>query len=234
MSKQLFNRKDITGGIHGNHHVYWVPLELFNVLPIKRWKHNRPADEDRVKEIHEHMKLTGRMDGIIYLACINDELVCYESNHRREALKGLTNLATVLVDVLWDTNHDAVKEEFLRINKAVSVPELYLEQEPNLNLYDGLKEAVDAFCENYKKLKSPSNHPQRPNFNRDTIFDEFYRVMKENNITVYELSNRLMTLNSEMAKRDKSKLSKRVIEKCEETNLWLFAWSSKLNAKELM
>lgn len=233
MSKQLFNQESISGGAHGSHHVYWIPIKVFNAIPIKRWKHNRPPDEDRIKEIQEYMKAKGRMDGMIYVACINDELVCYESNHRREALKGLDNLAMILVDVIWDATNDVVKEEFFRLNKAVSVPELYLEEEKVINLYDGLKEAVDSFCENYKKLKSSSNHPQRPNFNRDTILDEFYRVMKENNIGIDIFSRKLMKLNSDMSRRDKSKLSDKIIKKCEESNLWLFAWSSKLNAKEL-
>lgn len=233
MPKQLFESKEITGGPHGSHSMYWVPVKLLNSFPIKRWKHNRPADEDRVTEIREAIKSKGRMDGQIYIASINDELVCYESNHRREALKGLDNLAMILVDVIWNATHELVKEEFLRLNKAVSVPELYLEEEKVINLYEGLKEAVDSFCENYKKLKSSSNHPQRPNFNRDTILDEFYRVMKENNIGIDELSKRLMRLNADMSKRDKSKLNERVVKKCEESNLWLFAWSSKLNEKEL-
>lgn len=233
MSRQLFELKEVIGGAHGTHYVYWVPVKLFNSFKINRWKHNRPPDEDRIIEIRDHMKKSGRMDGIIYLACVNDELVCYESNHRREALKGIDTLATVLVDVLWDATNDIVKEEFLRLNKSVSVPELYLEEENIINLYEGLKDAVDLFCENYKKLKSSSNHPQRPNFNRDTVLDEFYRVMKENNIGINELSRRLMKLNSDMAKRDKSKLSQKVIKKCEESNLWLFAWSSRLNEKEL-
>jgi hypothetical protein len=233
MSKQLFNSAEISGGPYGSHSMYWVPVKLLNSFKINRWKHNRPPDEERVTEIREAIKSKGRMDGCIYLACINDELVCYESNHRREALKGLDNLAMILVDVIWDATHEVVKEEFLRLNKAVSVPELYLEEEKVVDIFEGLKDAVDSFCENYKKLKSASNHPQRPNFNRDTVLDEFYRVMKENNITIDQLSKRLMRLNADMAKRDKSKLSEKVIKKCEESNLWLFAWSSKLNEKEL-
>jgi hypothetical protein len=37
-----------------------------------------------------------------------------------------------------------------------------------------------------------------------------------------------------MAGRDKSKLAQKVIDKCEKSGLWLFAWSSKLNASELV
>jgi hypothetical protein len=35
-------------------------------------------------------------------------------------------------------------------------------------------------------------------------------------------------LNLEMSLRDRKKLSPKVIQKCEESGLWLFAWSSKL------
>jgi hypothetical protein len=36
-----------------------------------------------------------------------------------------------------------------------------------------------------------------------------------------------------MAQRDRRRLTPKVIAKCEAAGLWLFAWSDKLNAKEL-
>ena len=110
----------------GNHSVCWIPGDAFNKLPIRRWKYNRPSDEDRVKEIHEYMKISKRVDGIIYLACINNELVCYEANHRREAMKGIDGLHNVVIDIIWNATDELIKQEFLRLNKAISVPELYL------------------------------------------------------------------------------------------------------------
>jgi hypothetical protein len=223
--------KNAIGGAHGSHHVYWVPLKVFNTLPIASWKHNRPPDVVRITEIHEFMKGSKRMDGMIYLACINHQLVCYESNHRREALKGLTEVADILVDVIWNATDDMVKQEFLRLNKSVSVPELYINEEEVPRAV--MSAAIDAFCTNYKSLRSPSSHPQRPNFNRDKLTDEFYRVTKELHIGVDELMARLTRLNQVMASRDRRKLSPKVIEKCELAGLWLFAWSATLNIKEL-
>ena len=224
--------KNAEGGPHGTHHVYWVPLKVFNTLPITSWKHNRPPDEGRIYEIHEFMKTSKRLDGMIYLACINHTLVCYESNHRREALKGLTEVADILVDVLWDATDEMVKAEFLRLNKAVSVPELYVtEEEVPLSV---VREAVDAFCKNFRPLQSPSPHPHRPNFNRDNLMDEFYRMMKELHIGIDELMDRLTRLNQSMAVREHRNLPPKVIAKCEATGLWLFAWSAKLNAKDLV
>jgi hypothetical protein len=221
------------GGPHGSHHVYWIPVDVFNRLPIDTWKHNRPPDIERVAEIRAFMQESKRVDGLIYLACVNNKIVCYESNHRREALKeGMpSDMAHILVDVLWNATDDQVKQEFLRLNKAVSVPELYVTaEEVPLEM---VRNAVDGFCANYKSLKSPAANPQRPNFNRDRLMDEFYRVMKENRIGMDELMVRLTRQNQAMAQRDRRRLTPKVIAKCEAAGLWLFAWSDKLNAKEL-
>lgn len=230
---QKYLHDNATGGPHGTHSVYWITADTFSQLPIKPWKFNRPPDVDRITEINRHMNETKRMDGILYLACVDNEIICYESNHRREALRGLDGMHPLLVDIIWDATDEMVKEEFLRLNKAVSVPELYIAEEADV-VITGIKDAVDKFCENYASHKVGSNRPQRPNFNRDTVIDEFYRVMKENRIGIDEFVIRLQRLNAEMAGRDKTKLAQKVIDKCEKSGLWLFAWSSKLNASEIV
>lgn len=227
----------VSGGPHGNdHYVLWIPPKVFNELPIKLWKYNRPPDEDRVNEIRSYMEISKRMDGIVYLAHLDGELVCYESNHRRQALKEIedvSGMAYVLVDVLEHATHEKIRNEFNRLNKAISVPELYTIDEPEIRIEE-LRDVVDNFCKNYASCKVNTNHPQRPHFNRDMLTDEFYRVMKENGIGMDTFITRLTELNRRMSMRDKSRLTPKVIEKCQRSGLWLFAWSSKLNTKELM
>jgi hypothetical protein len=222
-----------SGGPHGSHAIYWVPIAVFNDLPITLWKHNRPPDAGRVAEIHAYMTESKRMDGIIHLAFVNNQLVCYESNHRREALKGLTDMAHILVDVMWEATDELVKQEFFRLNKSVSVPELFVTPDAGETLIAEVRDAVEGFCRNYPSLRTSTARPQRPNFNRDMLTDEFYRVMRENDIGVKELGDRLMRLNRAMSQRDRRRLSEKVIAKCQATDLWLFAWSATLNAKEL-
>jgi hypothetical protein len=233
----LGRTQDVTGGQHGqDHYVYWVPARVLNELPIKLWKYNRPPDPDRVTEIRLHMETSKRMDGVIYLAHLSDELVCYESNHRRQALKEMKSvdgMAYILVDVLENATHEKIRDEFNRLNKAVSVPEIYITPEPKISLEE-LRELTDGFCKNYASCKVNSNRPQHPNFNRDMVSDEFYRIMKETNLSVNEFTNRLTQVNRDMSMRDRRKLSAKVIEKCEKSGLWLFAWSSKLNAKDFV
>jgi hypothetical protein len=203
---QDFLRQKATGDAHGSHFVYWVPIGVFKQLPIYRWKFNRPPDETRVAEIRTYIETSKRMDGIVYLACIDDQLVCYESNHRREALKTVTDVAPILVDIIWDATDDMIKQEFLRLNKCVSVPELYITDVPTTVDTTALRELVDGFCKNYSSMKVSSNRPNRPNFNRDMLLDEFYRILTETQISVPELATRLQHLNTILSNKDRKGL----------------------------
>ena len=224
---QQYLKDNSSVDVQGSHSVYWMPADVFMKLPIKRWKYNRPEDTTRVAEIREWINTSKRVDGVIYLACIDNELVCYESNHRREALKGVGGVHNILVDIIWDTTDEGIKQEFMRLNKAVSVPELSVTDEPTIAIQE-IRNIVDSFCDNYKKLRVSTNRPQRPNFNRDMLTDEFYRIMKEHSLNANQFVEYITNLNREMSMRDKSKLSAKVIQKCEESGLWLFAWSSKI------
>lgn len=231
----LANKEGVSGDHHGNnHYVYWIRAKVFNELPIEVWKYNRQVDQDRVNEIRAFMETSKRVDGMIYLAHLNDKLVCYESNHRRQALKEIANVdgfAYILVDVLEHATHEKIRDEFNRLNKAVSVPEIYVVNEPEIGIED-LTNLVKDFCKNYASHKVNTNHPQRPNFNREIITDEFYRIMKENAIGIEEFTNRLTHVNRQLSLRDRSKLTQKVVEKCEKSGLWLFAWNSKLNVDD--
>ena len=229
-----FLDENAKGGQHGSHYIYWVPPNVFDELNIERWKFNRPADQDRVKAIHEYMKISKRVDGMIYIAMIDNKLVCYDGNHRREALKNVPNMNQILVDVLWIADDKIIGEEFRRLNESVSVPEFYNAVEADNAFRESIRSAVDMFCKNYKDHKVTSKNPHRPNFNRDVFCDDFYRIMNELNIGVEELMGKLTRLNQEMMNRDKGTLPEKVVSKCEKSGLWLFAWSSRLNSVELV
>jgi hypothetical protein len=225
---------NVAGGDHGSHYVYWVPLHIFNDLGIERWKYNRPPDADRVAEIHAFVKQSGRLDGMMYLACVNKKLYCYESNHRREALVGITEIAPILVDIMWDATHEQVKAEFLRLNKAVSVPELYVTDEPMADM-DSILAARKAFCEKYKPLKVTTGRPQRPNFNSDNLLDDFVAITKEHKISAEEMMRRLDNLNVRLShKATDAKLSDKVRDKCTQSGLWLFASTGRLDPKDVV
>jgi hypothetical protein len=216
----------------GNHQVWWVPVKLFNQLPIEKWEFNRDPDMDRVADIRNHVLQAKRVDGIIQLAVIGKKIVCYESNHRRMALEGIEDCADVLIDVFLNASDELLKEEFRRLNKAVSVSELYIAEKPVD--FGELVAARDAFCKRYAGIKSTSPNPHRPSFEQNGLLNDFAQITKENKISVAEMMKRLEALNAEMATRDRKKLKEGVIEKCIKSGCWLFAWERRLNAKELV
>ena len=233
IKEYLANPAHASADIQGRHTVYWMPCETFTKLKVKMWRYNRPIDEGRVAEIRDWISVSKRVDGVIYLACVDDELVCYESNHRRMAIRGMEGIHNILVDILWDATDEEVKQEFQRLNKAVSVPELYVADVPIVSEAE-LRPVVTTFCANYSGHSSSSKNPQRPNFNRDNLMDQFYRLCGELQIKPDELKNRINKLNGDLAARDRTGLSSRIVEKCSKSGLWLFAWSTDLCAKDLV
>lgn len=211
--------------------VYAVPMHIFKTLDVRQWKFNRPPDMSRIPEIHKWMKEFHRMDGVLNLAYIQNEgLVCFEGNHRRLALDGLD--IKVLLDIVWNATDEIVKHEFQRLNKSVSVPDLYV-VENDANLRIQIEDAVSAFRKKYPTHESSSGRPIRPNFNRDKLTDEFTRLQKELNISVPELVQRLEKLNEKYKTKDRSKLSTNIQVKCSLSDLWLFAWSQSISTNEL-
>jgi hypothetical protein len=229
----LANPANASSDVQGKHTVYWMPHNTFAKLKIKMWKYNRPVDEERVKDIRDWIAESKRVDGVIYLACVDNEIVCYESNHRRLAIAGLEGIHNILVDILWDATDEDVKAEFVRLNKAVSVPELYVAAVPTVSETE-LRPVVEEFCERFKSHRSGKDKCQRPNFIRDNLMDQFYRLCGELQVGPRELLERIARFNATLANKDKSKLSATIVKKCTESGLWIFAWSTQLCAKDLV
>jgi len=233
--KYLAESPNVSHQDQGKHTVYWMTYDEFAALPIKKWKKNRDPGEERIVFLRNGILETKRVDGIIYVASVDGDLVCYESNHRREALKGLEGqgIHNILVDILWDATDEDVKREFRRLNDAASVSDLYVEPAPTITVEE-LRPAVDDFCNRFKPHLRPSTRPNRPDFSRDMIERQFYDTCKELQIKPSELIERIARLNARMAENDTSKLPPKVVEKCTKTGLWIFAWSKELCAKDLV
>ena len=231
--KDLLSQKAKVVLEHGSHFIYVIPLEVFRQLPIVLWKYNRPPDEKRVLDIEAEMQQSQRMDGCLYLASVNKELVCYEGNHRREALKRLHDCQPILVDMIWETNDDVLKQEFARLNKAVSVPELYINPDL-LSIKSDIQDIVKELCTKYPEHVSKTQKCQRPNFNRDNLTDQITRVIKEASIDIETFKDKLEELNEKNKTTDHSKVGAHMVKKCEKSGLWLFIHSTHLDTKDFL
>jgi hypothetical protein len=215
-----------------NTNVYAIPGEIFKTIEIKPWKYNRPADMSRVPEIHNWMNTSKRMDGILNLAYIQrDGLVCFEGNHRRMALDGIDSIL-VIAEILWDTSDEIIRSEFQRINKSISVPDLYV-AETDADVKVEIENAVAAFRKKYPSHETHSGRPNRPNFNRDKLTDDLLRLHKELVLPINVIIDRLHMLNELYEMKDRTSLNAKIVEKCSKSGLWLFAWSTTISANEL-
>ena len=209
---------------------------------IHRWSKNRPEDLKRVKEITEEYKKTNVVLGTLFFAFLAEEggLVCYDGNHRRVAL--IPGIKGVTINVMWRTTQDMIIEQFNAINKAISVPLIYLKTINNEN--DGIRLAILEFVTDlvskYDKFSSGSKVCARPNFNRDVLVDDLSELHAEySKYSINELLMMITLLNTYYEKRKcgfnikmdnlketQPKMYEKLYEKCSKSGLWLF-WSSR-------
>jgi hypothetical protein len=211
----------------GRHIGYSVKFK--HIEPIcKKWSKNRNPDMERVKEMYEYYNSGGYIPKFIHLAELKGEgVVCYDGNHRRELLK-LINDGDIecVVDVMFSATDEDIYEAFSSVNKAVDVPEIYLEDVSNIK--DDVLELVKKYESNYKQFTSKSARCRSPNFNRDVFTDNITKIYKYFNGTksISEIEDALNKLNKEYANgklcKSHSKYPISVIDKCNKHGLWLF------------
>lgn len=207
---------------------------------VEMWKYNRPADMSRVEEIKSYIGKSGVVDGIIYVAEIEDagciKYVCYDGNHRRLALKGMDdkkgeNVKKILVNLLINADDKMIKEKFMALNQANPVPELYL-CEDDSDAIERVKSIVNDVVRDLVKLfpthVSTSKKPRRPNFNRDMVVDQLGNFILEGrlyDIGKNELIKKLLDLNIKYMSGYggvSGKISKKILEKCKKNRCYLF------------
>ena len=224
----------------GEHHMYGIPaVKLMSLAEegiLKVWSGNRPADMERVNEIREQHIVSQHVDGTIRLAFIHSVgLVCYEGNHRRMAL--IPEIECILVDILWNVSNERVIQEFMLVNKAVSVPEIYTELDMDATEKNKLAKYVSDLCMKYKAYVSTSPRPNRPQFNRDTFTQDLTTMWKKFNCSAETLIQGIEALNEAYKNEtigDHTRIkSTRILDKCSVGGFWLFAYDTQLNSTHL-
>jgi len=201
---------------------------------VKGWKYNRPSEENRIKEINEYLNKYGKVEGIIYVAEIIEDkeikYVCYDGNHRREALVLNDKTYDILVQVMWDVKFEKIKEHFINLNKGNPVPELYLVKDDNLEmekLKNKIHNVVKKISQTWPKNQSTSKSPKRPNYNRDKLVEQLYNYLTNNNFEYNEeeLFTAIIDLNNNYKNGhhiNHTKYPGKIIAKCRKTGCYLF------------
>jgi hypothetical protein len=192
---------------------------------FENWDKNRPPDEVRVKQIKEFFdnKNADTIPGIIYAWDKGeDRLQVYDGIHRLLAGKECNRGMICLIQVNSTSIEQEIIDDFLNINKSVSVPSIYLEETSALKKMV-CQEVADEMCRRYPKFVSPSRKPYAYNFNRDNLV-EFISTLQidfcKPNINI-QIVNELIGMNH-FAKDFVSRNKVSYPRKCTFHNFYLF------------
>jgi hypothetical protein len=227
---------------NGDRYLYSLPTHVLNDMTISTWKLNRQVDKKRVKKIAKSIVKTKRIVGIIYLADINNKLVCFDGNHRRLALEEVLPLSKtsdtedVLVLIMWNSDTDEVVEEFNNINLAVSVSSIHTDNKISNANKVAISNYVTKLVFKYPAMTSSSVSCHRPKFNRDLLEQDLVDILQiHDNLSGEDLVFILKKLNKAYAagtvKMDPLKPEFAV--KCKQSGLWLFCEGRTINRKQV-
>lgn len=198
---------------------------LKNNYKIKNWKKNRPADKFRVNEIYEIYKESNikLLPGILYVWFYNNVYYIYDGLHRYEALKKLNNdLINILLYINLSNNEKSIINDFIRINKSVAIPSLYIDNTDNIKK-EVCQAVAEQLCKNYSKFVSTSNRPHTYNFNRDRIIDwiSTFNI----NFKIKDLAYIIYKILEKLNEKAKQTMIENKLEfpiKCKQYNFYLF------------
>ena len=203
------------------------------IKTITNWDKNRPPDPVRVEDIVRDMKVRNAnwVDGFILLWKKNEsELLCYDGIHRIEASKKIDHEVEILIQIMEDVPESIIMEEFLRINKSVSISRLYSKAEQELTLKTTIEQLVKQYQEKYQTFFKPTRHPRIPHHNRDIWMEELYESTEchpeRRNWKLERWCEYINQVSDEHKKAYELKLirlTKKQAEKCEAHDFWLFA-----------
>lgn len=155
---------------------------------VDNWKFNRPVSKERIENIINYIKKTGKVEGIIYLAKDKDKEVyaVYDGVHRLTALKeiyqsqfsdmlGMTSFE-VLVDIMEYNDH-AIKERFVAINSSVPVAELYTDAHKDLEHIKLVQQIVQYYQMNYPSFFTDKLNYRIPNIHSNIFTQNIDKIV---------------------------------------------------------
>jgi hypothetical protein len=219
--------------------------------PIINWEYNRPPDMSRCPDIAKYIYNSKRSIDTLFCLHFNNNKKTFEvldGIHRYTALKLIKNENNKPRDFIcpgdYGSNNDAqwlfdeyvllnlrfncplgvLIEVFQSINKSNPVPELYI-RDTTKEKRNIIETITNAWQINYKSHFSSHIKPNKPNINRDRfieLLDKIYDKYNINNENKFVLENLLDHANTYVRRNIPKKITKSILEKCQETGCYLF------------
>jgi len=214
---------------------------ISKILDCKSWNSNRNINDDRVNQMYERFLLGQYITREIRCFVSNNQMFCYDGNHRRTCFMKLykENYIDVPITlfILNTCKIEDVQNCFCSINEGVPVPQQNLFFGDNIdNIKIEIVKIVSSYKNKYKEFISVSQRCQRPNFERDTFEEEIFNMINDFNISPIKCVEILEKLNDRYSKQiycDHSKLPLKVYEKCKKYEFWLFCNGRSLNLEHI-
>ena len=140
---------------------------------FENWSKNRPPDNVRVEQICEFYRnnQVKLVPGIIYTWKSKNKYIVYDGIHRMLAAILYGNPSVKLLISIRETSKEQdIIDDFTNINKSVSVPSVYME-ENNVLKKMVCESVAKQLCNKYPGFVSPSRNPYQYNFNRDNLIE---------------------------------------------------------------
>ena len=197
---------------------------LKNNFGVVNWSKNRPACKTRIDDIVKYYRKNNVkiIPGIIYVWYNSGKYHITDGLHRYDAAIKLNRNIDLILHINYSNDENIIIEEFLNINKSISIPSIYLDSD-NLVKKELCQKIVNYLCEKYPKFISPSRNHYTYNFNRDLLIEFF----SELNIDFHknELYDKLINLISNLNYKAKFNIINGNIthpKKCDKYNFYLF------------
>jgi hypothetical protein len=229
----VWNLLSLIYKINDNNLVCKTSLLNLKQFPISRWKGQRPPDSLRIKEIYLHIKREKYIDGIIYLYYDKQQncFFCYDGLHRLEALRTLinenyTDQLNILLSIRRNVSQGEIMDHFNSLNKCIPVPDIYTGIR-NASIITTIESVVNLYVAKYPQHFSTSRNPNTPNENKDRLKDRLSFLI-ENNTTELELDSEgnlisiLETINEHVRNNIPRKSTRKQLEKCQASGLYIF------------
>ncbi len=253
--KNAFESAEILHEYNSYHLILKVKIKDLLEAPVTNWKYNRPPDMTRCNDIARYIYLSkNNVDTMFYLNFnnISQTFDIIDGIHRLTSLRIIHKENKKPLDLLtpseFGNNSDAIWlydsyvmlnirinsvnsdliELFQTLNKSHPIPDLYI-RDTKKDKKDIIENIVNNWQIKYKSHFSSSSKPQKPNVNRDRFIDlldhiyEKYKIKEDNKELLEEL---LYKANTNISFNLPPKISEKILEKCENSGLWLFIYTN--------
>lgn len=160
--------------IYTNDHKSLFLEDIQNIDKTKfiNWNKNRPPDLVRISHLHNYYETNNveLVPGIVSVWVVEEKNYVYDGIHRLLSAFECKHPIKVLIYYYYTSKEQDIIDDFLAINKSVSVPSIYLEEDNHIKKTVCLSVA-DYMCQKYPKFVSPSRRPYKYNFNRDNLIE---------------------------------------------------------------